>query len=251
MKVLVITITHDCSKEIVFFLRHYCSFADQIWAWDDGSMDGTTEILSSTPKVALFPWPHFGSGIGENLFLDFAYEQYPKARGRFDWVIWVDPDEFVYHPNIRQLLQDSMGKYDVIRAAGFNMTGQGFPPDDGRQIWEILTSGIRAPIYSKPVVFNPNCEIRWDRGKHHLEKCNIRATEHSELKLLHYRYLGADYTRLKNAKNYSRCGMRTNDRGAAWSCAPNFDGTDKEHSPMWADFVQAASFNAIEAQLYD
>lgn len=252
MKILVCVITHNCAREIVFFLRHYCAFADEVWAFDDKSTDETGQILQSWPKVKLEDWPYPDSGIDEELFLDFAYLTYPKAAGKFDWVIWVDPDEIIYHPNIHEVLTHNLMKYDVIRASGFNMTGIGYPLDDGRQIWEIVQSGVRAPVYSKPIVFNPRASVRWNRGKHQLEKCNPRVSPEPLLKLLHYRYLGEDYTRQKNAKNYARCGLKNGDKAAAWTCAPNYDGRDSNHegSPLWAEFAHSVSFNAIEAELY-
>ena len=251
MKILVCVITYNCAREINFFLRHYMSFADEIWAFDDFSTDGTRPILSAFDKVKRMDWPHPGSGIDENLFLQFAYETYPKTAGKFDWVIWADPDEIIYHPNIKQVLQDNIGKYDVIRTSGFNMTGDGFPKSDGnKQIWEILQTGVRAPTYSKPIIFNPAATIRWSRGKHRLEVGGLRVSE-PLVKLLHYRYLGADYTRIKNAANYARCGLRNGDKGAAWSCAPNWDAADKEHTPLWSEFAKTKAFNVIDSELYE
>ena len=250
MKILVCVITHNCVDVLPFFLRHYLSFTDEIWAFDDFSTDGTRPILSAFDRVLRGDWDHPGSGIDENLFLDFAYRTYSRAKHNFDWVIWVDPDEFVYAPNIRQVLRDNIGKYDVLRTGGYNMVGNGMPKDDGRQIWEISPMGTMDDVYSKPVIFNPAAEVRWDRGKHHLENCSARVSPTRLLKILHYRYLGADYTRAKNAKNYARCGLRNNDKGAAWTCAPGYDGIDKAHSPAWAEEQIKNAFNAVEAQLY-
>jgi hypothetical protein len=136
---------------------------------------------------------------------------------------------------------------EVIKPDGYNMTGNGLPKDDGRQIWEIAPMGVAAPVYSKPVVFQPHIKINWIRGKHALENCKPVVNETTPLKLLHYRYMGADYTRAKNAKNYARCGLLSGDKGAAWSCSPGYDGPDKEHSPQWAEFAKTKAFNVIEA----
>lgn len=244
MKILVFVITHNCADVMPFFLRHYSTFADEISAFDDRSTDGTREMLKNNSKVILREWPH-NTGIDEDLFLAHWQEWYPKARGAFDWVIIADPDEMIYHPNIRaKLIVERHHGTEVLIPDGFNMTGDGLPLDDGRQIWEISPMGVKAPVYSKPVIFNPAIRINWIRGKHALENCNPLVGYDSKLKLLHYRYMGASYTAAKNAKNYARCGLQSGDKGAAWSCHPDYKG---EHSAPWADHAKTLAFNVLEA----
>lgn len=235
MRIIVFSVCYNQADILPFFLRHYSEFADEISVWDDQSTDGSQGLLKANPKVILRDWPHPGSGISEDLFLNFAYEWYPKARGGFDWVIWVDPDEFIYASDVRSVLYQNPNH--VIRTEGFNMIGDGLPKDDGRQIWEVLKTGVPASVYSKPVVFRPEVELKWNRGKHALEHCSGLVSYDAPLKLLHYRYLGAEYTRTKNAKNYDRCG---GDKGAAWSCSPEWKG---EHSPEWAELAKQ---NAVQ-----
>jgi len=245
MKILVFVITHNCADVLPYFLRHYSTFADEIDAWDDKSTDGTREMLAAHPKVVLRDWPH-NTGIDEDLFLAHWQEWYPKARGHFDWVMIVDPDEFIWGLNIRQTLSHALAVgTEVVRSKGFNMVGDGMPKDTGLQLWEINPMGVPAPVYSKPVVFQPHIAINWIRGKHALEHCNPIVSAHEVFKLLHYRYLGADYTRAKNAKNYARCGLLSGDKGAAWSCSPGYDGPDKEHSPQWAEEAKKKAVNVL------
>lgn len=246
MRIIVFVITYNCADTLPFFLRHYETFADEIAAFDDFSTDGTREMLAKHPKVLMRDWPHPGSGINEDLFLNFWQEWYPKARGRFDWAMIPDSDEFIYSPDMFGVLRlaKSVG-LEVIKPTGYNLVGDGFPKDDGRQIYEINPIGVAAPVYSKPVVFDPRIQINWIRGKHDLENCNPVVGRETGMKLLHARYFGADYTRKKNAKNYSRCGLLSGDKGAAWSCSPGYDGPDKEHSPQWADWAQSKAFNVL------
>jgi Glycosyl transferase family 2 len=252
MKIVVFTLTYNNADIVPFFLRHYSTFADEISVFDDYSTDGTRELLLGNPKVILRDWPHPGSGIDEGLFSAHWLEWYPKARGGFDWVMIPDSDEILWAPNVRSALeQATRDGVEVCRTNGFNMTGDGIPCDDGRQIWEISPMGVRAPIYSKPVVFRPHIKIGWVRGRHALEECNPKVSDVPLFKLLHYRYMGEAYTRAKNAKNYARCGLATGDKGAAWSNAPNYDAPHKEHSPKWARFAKTKAINALEAPFYD
>jgi len=246
MKIIVFVITYNCADVLPFFLRHYSSFADEISAFDDYSTDDTRSLLLANPKVILRDWP-YRTGIDEDAFLAHWQEWYPKASGRFDWVMIPDSDEILYAPDIRRLLSDQQALgYDVIQTQGWNMTGDGLPKDDGRQIWQISPMGVPAPVYSKPVVFRPHIKINWNRGKHALENCNPEVTPRPMIKLLHYRYMGFEYTKAKNAKNYARCGLQSGDKAAAWTCAPNYTG---EHSAKWSEKAKQLAVNAVKAPL--
>lgn len=229
MTIWTFTICRNCADVLGFYLRHYGAFADNMWFWDDGSTDGTLDMLKDHPKVLVSRWP-LNTGIDEDAFLGFAYHLYPMAMGRADWVMWVDPDEFIYHPDLIALLTKAKSDgFEVVQPDGFNMMHEGMPKDDGvHQIWELCKTGVHAPVYSKPVIFQPQIHIQWDRGKHHLENCNPRVWHDSGVKLLHYRYLGYEYTKHKNAVNYSRL---PGDKAAGWTCKPDWHG---EHSPEWA-----------------
>ena len=245
MKIIVFSICYNQADILPWFLRHYSSFADEISVWDDHSTDGSRELLAAHPKVKLRDWP-YESGINEDLFLQHAYEWYPQAHPTFDWAFWVDPDEIIYGPDILKTLEDS-SDYEVLQTKGFNMTGEGLPQDDGKsQIWEVSPWGIHALVYSKPVVFRPGSEVRWNRGKHALESVN-RVSPKILLKLLHYRYMGGQYTADRNAKNYARCGLKSGDKNAAWTCAPGYRG---EHSANWADSIKSCRWNVVEEPLW-
>lgn len=233
MKIIVFAICYNQADILPFWLRHYTSFADEISVFDEQSNDGSREILQACPRVVLRDWP-YQSGIEEDLFLQFAYEWYPRATG-YDWVLWVDTDEFLYHPDITGVLAEGIRRrIEVIQPWGYNMMHEGLPVDDGRQIWEIARKGVHAPLYSKPVIFRPTSTIRWTRGKHGLENCAPKVWDDSGIKLLHYRYLGYDYTKRRNAINYERCGLFTKDKAAAWSCVEGYKG---EGSPDWAKYA--------------
>ena len=111
--------------------------------------------------------------MDEDLFLEHAYLEYPKLARDYDWVIWVDMDELIYHPDLLGVLKTELfAGTEVIRTVGYNMVGEGMPADDGRQIYEQLQMGIHSETYSKPVVFRPYAPVRWGYGKHRIADDN-------------------------------------------------------------------------------
>ncbi len=246
MRIIVFTLCYNRAQILPFYLRHYSLFADEISVFDDHSSDGSRELLQANPKVLLRDWP-YDTGIDEDLFLKHAYEWNRNAfQGGFDWVIWADPDEFIYAPDVRKVLEES-AEFQVIQTKGYNMLGDGLPKDDGKsQIWQIHKNGVSAPVYSKPVVFKAKFKIGWNRGKHALEDCDPHISPEPRFKLLHYRYMGYQYTAQINAKNYSRCGLKNGDKNAAWSCAPDYKG---EHSAAWAEKSKKKALNVVDAPM--
>ena len=240
MKPVVWVFAHMRNEAAIlpFWLRHYSAFADRIVVYDDGSNDGTLEALAMNPRVHVADLDM--GGIYEDALLWLAHESYPIAAGQADYCMWVDADEFIYHPKMLECLAWHKAQgHEVIETVGFNMMGSGgIPADDGHsQLTDIYRTGVRAPIYSKPVVFDPRAKVSWSRGKHTL-MCPgmVIGRDRDEykpnpwrLKLLHYRFLTPEYTAERNARQYERVGV---DKGAAWSCAPTFTG---EHSAAWVE----------------
>lgn len=223
-----------------FFARHYSQFAEQIHIFDDGSDDGTQEILSKYPKVTLHPIQM--GGLDEDGLLNLAYEKYPMARGKCDYAAWVDMDEFLVHPNILACLaRYKSAGYEVVRTLGFNAMGGALPADDGvSQLADIFRTGVRAPVYSKPIIFNPKRHVTWSRGKHTIQdETGLKLSplykeylaEPDCVKLVHYRYLNPEYCRERNAKQVSRimCAHM------GWAQRADYTG---EHSPDWVARTQ-------------
>ncbi len=239
MKPIVWVFAHMRNERALlpFWLRHYEQFADKIIVFDDGSTDGTLEMLAAHHRVCVSDIAM--GGINEDELLSLAHRTYPLACGQADYCMWVDADEFAYHPDMLDCLAyHRTAGHEVIETVGFNMMGADLPLDDGvSQLTAIYRTGVRAPVYSKPIVFNPKAKVSWSRGKHTLAcpgmvigKDRDEYKPHvGRIKLLHYRFLTPEYTRLRNARQYERIGA---DKSAAWSCAPDRTG---EHSPAWVE----------------
>lgn len=217
-----------------FWLRHYAAFCDELHVFDDASTDGTREIVSAHPKAKLHDISF--TGLDETALLDLAHYEINCMSGKADWCIWADVDEFVFAVNIRERLNALRAcGYPFCRTVGFNMMGSPLPPDTGEQLTDIYRTGVRAPVYSKPIIVNPSAGIQWSRGKHTMQNAAmlLEVPWHDEykpdplrIKLLHYRFLTPEYCRERNARQYERSVTKE----TAWTCSPDYKG---EHSPEW------------------
>jgi glycosyl transferase family 2 len=230
MNVVVCSVWRNERVIAPFFIRHYSKVASRIIIYDDASDDGTVEYLSSNPIVEVRPWP-FRSGLDDPGMLHCAERTNAELAGTFDgWICWPDADEFVVG-DWRSL--DSMNdQCSVIRCDGVNMVGDGLPVDDGTsQIWELCNIGVPAPIYSKPILYKNGFNPSWHMGKHALNDGANRMCENMGFSLLHYRYMGFEYSKYRNDRNWNR----VLEKAYAWSCDPNYSGP---HSAQWAQTVK-------------
>lgn len=237
MKIWVCATMRDEAEILPFWLRHYEKFADRIMVFDDRSTDGTTDILKAHPLVEWHQFPYHRD-MHEDDMLKLAHDTLKDSAGHCQWIIWVDSDEFIYHPEIRPALECCRKKgIQVIMPQGYQMIHPGLPEDDGKsQIWELARRGFPDSVYSKPVIVAPGTKILWVRGKHEFDvgmpgfKMPVYVQEPS-FKLLHYRYLGEDYTRQRHARNWKNT---PGDKVSAWAVRPFDDDKTRLYSPKWA-----------------
>lgn len=239
MKVVACCHVRNERAIIGFWIRHYAQFCERLHVFDDGSTDGTREMVQSFPGVDLHDLPF--TGLDESALLDLAHGVVRAQSGKADWCIWADVDEFLHAENIRERLRQLRAcGYPFCRTVGFNMTSKPLPTDDGEgQLTAIYRTGIRAPVYSKPIIVNPSAGIEWSRGKHTIQNADCLPAvpwndeykpDPLRVKLLHYRFLTPEYVRERSARQYER----STNKATAWSCAPDYKG---EHSPEWTASV--------------
>lgn len=212
-----------------YFLRHYETFVHRMTFFDDRSTDRTRAIISKCKKAVVVDWPG-ESGIVDDQFLEFANERWKDARGHAEWVIWVDADEFLYHPNITEVLERYFREgVEVPQIQGYTMVADHFPTTKG-QIYDEIKTGFLDGIWSKAAIFRVH--MYWNMGRHSLDlsRFNPKSSAEAEIKLLHYRVLGWDYLVKRHRRNWERIPERCRQMNLGTNCSPGWKG---HHGLSW------------------
>jgi hypothetical protein len=186
------TITWNERCILPFFFDHYEPWVDRFVVFDDGSDDGTAEALSRHPKVDLRPFPPKGSSFvlaARALW----QEVWKESRGRANWVIITNVDEFFYHPDgMRAYLQRCLTEgVTIIHPRGYEMVGDRFPAA-GTHLVEQLPMGVPMFGQDKRQLFSPDAiaEINFAPGRHQCKPTGTVVEPRTfETALLHYKYV--------------------------------------------------------------
>jgi hypothetical protein len=180
-----------------FFFRHYDPWVDRYFVYDDGSTDGSLDILRAHPRVEVRRFerecPH-----------SFALSQlalqnrvWKESRRTADWVVITALDEHLVVPTapMRAFLDDAKTRgVTAIPALGYHMVSDDFPTGDGKLC---LTRPLGVPHadFNKLSLFNPSAieETNFAPGRHTADPVGlVTYPERDELLLLHYKFLVFD-----------------------------------------------------------
>lgn len=227
MIVHVYCICWNEEKMLPFFFRHYDDIADQYFVFDNGSTDQSLAMLKSHPKVTL---EHFD--IQDNSLIRSAqhlFNHFWKAsRNKADWIIVCDIDEHLYHPNLKQYLQQCTSQgITLVVPQGYQMISDSFP-GEGKTLCRSVRTGVRSTLFDKPQIFNPNAiqEMNFGPGRHQAAPAGEIIRPHSsEVLLLHYKYLGLEY--LSSRYSTLKQGLREDDTANRWGFHYLWDEAEK------------------------
>ena len=177
---------------------------DKLYVYDNGSTDGSLELLSKYPFVEIIPF-ETGGFTDEYKLTELRNREWKKSKGTADWVIISDFDEVPYceEGDLKTYLE---GKHLPLKTKMHNLLTTSFPEYNGSLMHTM--EGVR--YYDKDTMMN-KCltfpldnlsEIHFDLGAH---------TCHPNLKIeaypkgycfFHLKHLGADYVLPKSQRIY-------------------------------------------------
>ncbi len=234
MSAWAFTLCFDEAPFIAYWVRSCISFCDRVIVYVDvDSHDGTTEIAQHEGAEVR---PYTGNGLDDGAFAAFASDAYREAIGQAEWVVWLDADELLYHPDMTTRLAElHTAGVNLPYTTQYTMSSHG-PPVHNGQVYDDpdFRRGFHVPEGGKVAIFDPNSlAVRWDVGKH---QAAIIGTIHRDdpvmpIKILHYRWLGEAYLKARDAKNFARLSQNNISGGMGYHVHPNFA---HPYSPGWS-----------------
>jgi glycosyltransferase involved in cell wall biosynthesis len=233
MGIRVYTVCWNEIRVIEFYLRHYERFAERIIVYDEDSDDGTQDVLLAHPKVELRRFIRTERDSLELSKKAVHDKCWKEARGIADWVILVDVDEHIHHPDIATYLaEQSRRGVTFVPTLGFQMICDVFP-NRGEYLARTRTIGSPSFNLSKPVVFNPAeiDELGIAVGQHSaVPSGRISFPEVDEVMLLHYKHLSFEYA----VERYRQLSPRVGSVDLANSWDFHFHVTSEQRFQWWA-----------------
>jgi glycosyltransferase involved in cell wall biosynthesis len=218
-----------------FLFRHYDPWVDRYIVHDDGSTDGSLEILKAHPRVELRKFKRIFPEAFSKSNQQIENSVWKESRGRADWVVFIDTDEHLFVPGIQMgdfLEQKRQEGVTILPSLGYQMVSEEFPKED-EQLCYTRTWGTPFRPMSKMSIFNPEAvsESNCATGRHTANPTgNLRYSKRDELLLLHYKYLGFEDTWERMSSLYNRHSKFTKSK------TYNLYAWPKEHfRKMWDD----------------
>ncbi len=202
------TLCWNEEKLLPFFIDHYYDFTQKITVYDNYSTDKSEQILDQYEKVDVVKYDSNGE-LNDILYLEIKNNAWKRSRGKADFVIVCDVDEFLYSNNLFETFRYlKKNNFTIIKPNGFQMVSDTFPEHKrGRKLTDIVKTGFSDNKWlSKSILFDPNriLEINYLPGAH---ECNpkgyVKMFISDDLKMLHYKDLSLEYL-LNRKKEYAK-----------------------------------------------
>jgi hypothetical protein len=197
MKVHLYALCWNEVEMLPFFFRHYDRFVTRYFFYDDGSTDGSLELLRARDDVEVRQFERSDLESFTLSEMALSNECWKCSRGSADWVIVTDIDEHIFHRDVGALLRRYKDAgITIVPALGYQMISEEFPHRD-EVLCETRIYGAPWDEYSKLSLFDPSAiaEIYYAPGRHTaIPTGRVISPPKDELMLLHYKYIGFERT---------------------------------------------------------
>jgi glycosyltransferase involved in cell wall biosynthesis len=215
---------------IAFTIKHYQQFCGRVIIYDNHSNDFTRDIAESLGAIVkTFGRP---GELNDQAYLDVKNNCWKGSKA--DWVIVVDDDEILYHPDLvfHLELATVMGS-TIFRPQGFNIHSEEMPVES---FTEILT-GEPNENYSKLCIFNPRkiSEIRYNFGCHAARPVGDLVYDKAKLILLHYREIGGVERLINRHREYEK---RLSEINRRWNLGHHYTESEEAKRQQWEEFTK-------------
>lgn len=178
--------------------KYYGQFVEHFTIYDNYSSDKTEKIINQNSKAEIIKFGdegHFDDSVNQRI----KNTCWKQSRGKADLVVVCDIDEFLYHPDLENMLMKLIkGKVSFPTTLGYEMYCESVPEFNGnQQLTDLIQKGVRSEWLDKHIIFDPHriVDTYFDPGAHHANPTGIvrRGSKDITLKVLHYKNLGLDY----------------------------------------------------------
>ena len=198
------TVCWNEEKMLPFMFQHYHTMVSQYFIYDNESTDSSQQIVKTHPNAQVIPF--VTDGFNDEIQNTIKNECWKASRGKADYVIVCDLDEFFYLPDVEKFWnQVAENAISLPLPKGYDMCSSEFPKYSAAQsLVDQVKTGRYSKKYSKCIFFDPYkiVDINYEPGAHFCHPTGIvRSIEYPLYSVLHYHNLGADYV-IDRARKY-------------------------------------------------
>jgi len=214
-KICLYTLCYNELPILPFAIEYWRRFVDKVVLYDNGSTDGSVQFLqdhhSDFVEVRSFTYKD-NNKIDDYELKWYKNNWWKEARGKYDYVIMCDLDEFFYTFDVEEFMEYIIdNNITIVKSIGYDLVTPLFPTyNPGELLHEKLFFGSRFTDEDKCIFFNCNEieEINYDFGCHTCEPSgNVKYYDKSDFYIFHAKYLSLDYI----IDKYNRCSKKLSD----------------------------------------
>lgn len=238
MTVHLYTLCWNEADILPFFFRQFDPVVDRYVVADDGSTDGSLDILRAHPKVEVRRFQRVVADSFVRSQQHFQNEVWRESVGAADWVIITALDE---HLTVRgglgpYLTQCKTDGVTLIPALGYQMVSEDFPTPE-ETLTLTRTRGAPYSLMNKLAIFDPAAisDTGFSPGRHVSRPAGkLIYPSRNELMLWHYKLMGKQ--RMLERHRAQSKALGAGD--TAWGFGSHYTVADAEMLASWAWFEE-------------